>query len=397
MDKEQPLPDGWKMVTFSDVCQIERGITFPASEKSSEASKNNIACLRTASVQENVVWKNLMYVPKDYVKSEHKLVYQNDILISMANSRELVGKVSFVTYVPTESTFGAFIAVIRVFSGIDPKFLFYFLRFDVTLEKLRRTASQSVNIANLSLDEIYSTTIPLVPITEQRRIVAAIEQQFSRLDAAVTSLRHARAKLKRQRAAILKAAVEGTLTSDWRAQHPASETAEQLLHRILNERRVKWEAEQLGKKKVYKEPEPPDTTNLPELPEGWVWVSVEQLITYLRNGLPQKPDTSPPGNRILRINAVRPMHVDLDEVRYLTLSEQEVEGYFIENGDILFTRYNGSLDLLGVAGMVRSCYMPTLHPDKLIRVKTVLSEPLSNYVELVYNHATFSGRERCAS
>ncbi|HEV2471033.1 MAG TPA: restriction endonuclease subunit S, partial [Chthonomonadales bacterium] len=130
----------------------------------------------------------------------------------------------------------------------------------------------------------------LAPLSEQHRIVAAIEQQFSRLDAAVTSLHHAKSKLKRQRAAILKAAVEGTLTADGRAQHPASETAEQLLQRILHERRAKWEAEQLTKmlakgvtpkddswKKAYKEPEPPDTEDLPELPEGWMWATIEQL------------------------------------------------------------------------------------------------------------------------
>jgi type I restriction enzyme, S subunit len=129
----------------------------------------------------------------------------------------------------------------------------------------------------VSQGTIMSVDIPVPPLPEQRRIVAAIEQQFSRLDAAVTSLQHARAKLKRQRAAILKAAIEGTLTKAWRAQHPANETAEQLLQRILNERRATWEARQLGKKKVYIEPEPLDTANLPELPEGWVRASIEQV------------------------------------------------------------------------------------------------------------------------
>ncbi len=54
--------------------------------------------------------------------------------------------------------------------------------------------------------------IPLAPLAEQHRIVSAIEQQFTRLDAGVAALRNAQTKLKRYRAAVLKAAVEGKLT-----------------------------------------------------------------------------------------------------------------------------------------------------------------------------------------
>jgi len=149
-------------------------------------------------------------------------------------------------------------------------------------------------------DQLKIYKFPLAPLPEQRRIVAAIEQQFSRLDAAATSLRHARAKLKRQRAAILKAAVEGTLTIDWRAQYPASETAEQLLQRILHERRAKWEGEQLGKKKAYKEPEPLDMENLPELPEGWMWTRAEQLCEFITKG------TTPASEKLFRGTGEKP-------------------------------------------------------------------------------------------
>ena len=81
--------------------------------------------------------------------------------------------------------------------------------------------------------------VQLPPLPEQQRIVAAIEQQFSRLDAGVAALRRAQAKLKRYRAAILKAAVEGKLTEAWHADHPTTEPATKLLERILAERRAK--------------------------------------------------------------------------------------------------------------------------------------------------------------
>ena len=97
----------------------------------------------------------------------------------------------------------------------------------------------------------------------------------------MAALERIKVKLKRYRAAVLKAAVEGRLTTEWRAKNPPKETGPQLLERILRERRSKWEADQLaafekaGKKppadwnNKYKPPAELDTENLPELPEGW--------------------------------------------------------------------------------------------------------------------------------
>ena len=87
--------------------------------------------------------------------------------------------------------------------------------------------------------------VPVPPLNEQRRIVAKIEELFSDLDAGVVALERVRANLKRYRATVLKAAVEGKLTEDWRAQHPNTEPASVLLERILTERRRQWEQAQL--------------------------------------------------------------------------------------------------------------------------------------------------------
>ena len=82
-------------------------------------------------------------------------------------------------------------------------------------------------------DEGYNRTFQLalflLLLAEQRRIVAAIEQQFTRLDAGVAALKRAQAALKRYHASVLKAAVEGQLTEQWRAEHPNTEPASQLL------------------------------------------------------------------------------------------------------------------------------------------------------------------------
>lgn len=133
--------------------------------------------------------------------------------------------------------------------------------------------------------------LPLAPGAEQTRIVAKLEELLSDLDAGVAEVKAAQKKLAQYRQSLLKAAVNGELTAEWRQHNRPTETGAQLLERILAERRARWEARQLAKfeaqgktppkdwQKKYPEPVQPDTADLPELPEGWVWASVEQLAS----------------------------------------------------------------------------------------------------------------------
>lgn len=125
--------------------------------------------------------------------------------------------------------------------------------------------------------------VRLAPLPEQRRIVAEIEKQFTRLDAAVADLERAKANLERARASVLKAAVEGRLVpteaSLAQAEGRDYEPASVLLERILDERERKHEEAQEGakRKKKYKPPVEPGLAEVPELPEGWTWAALEQL------------------------------------------------------------------------------------------------------------------------
>ena len=141
----------------------------------------------------------------------------------------------------------------------------------------------------VDFDQISEFEIELPPAPEQARIVAKVDELISDLDASVTSLKRARANLKRYRAAVLKAAFEGKLTAEWRKSNPPSEPADNLLERILVERRKKWDEVQLAKysaqgkqppkgwKEKYSEPMPAETAQLPQLPEGWCWATLSQL------------------------------------------------------------------------------------------------------------------------
>ncbi len=153
----------------------------------------------------------------------------------------------------------------------------------------------------ISRKNLASIEIPVPPLAEQRRIVEKLEELFSQLDAGVAALERVRANLKRYRASVLKAAVEGRLTEEWRRAHPDAEPAAELLKRIRKERREAWERNELAKyeakgkpspknwREKYKEPEPPDTTDLPELPEGWCWARLGEVCTVLSGyGFPRE-------------------------------------------------------------------------------------------------------------
>lgn len=200
---------------------------------------------------------------------------------------------------------------------------------------------QSTAIPSLSRD-VYDSTEVCFPesIDEQRRIVAEIEKQFSRLDEGVAALKRAQTNLKRYRAAVLKAACEGRLVENEvkrkREEGRSLETGEQLLQRILAERRHKWQGR--GK---YKEPAAPDTSKLPILPEGWTWATAEQLtdenrsITY---GVIKLGEHVSDGVPVLRSSDVRHLRLDLEAVKRV---EPDIAGEyrrtFLKGGELLIT------------------------------------------------------------
>ena len=133
------------------------------------------------------------------------------------------------------------------------------------------------------------------------RIVETIASYFKRLDEVTATLQRVRRNLKRYRASILKAAVEGRLVPTEaelaRAEGRNFEPASLLLERILAERRQRWEEAQLARMKsagktpnsdkwktTYKEPIAPDSDSLPSLPDGWCWATSDQLFWFVTSG-----------------------------------------------------------------------------------------------------------------
>lgn len=229
----------------------------------------------------------------------------------------------------------------------------------------------------VSLGRFAQLRFPLAPINEQCRIVAKIEELFSDLDAGVAALERARGNLKRYRASVLKTAVEGNLTAEWRAKHPKVEPSSKLLERILKERRRKWEADQLAKfaaagkqppkdwQTKYVEPTSLDTTNLSELPKGWCWARVNQVgsVQLGRQRSPQH-HVGPNMRPYLRVANVFEDRIDISDVMEMNFTQEEFVTYGLHYGDILLNE-GQSMELLGRPAMYRdevpgSCFTNTL-------------------------------------
>lgn len=236
--------------------------------------------------------------------------------------------------------------------------------------------------------DIAAFTVAFETPAQQNRIVAKLEELLSDLDAGVAELKAAQQKLVQYRQSLLKAAVEGSLTAAWRQHNQPGETGTQLLQRILTERRARWEARQLTKfqaqgktppkdwQKKYPEPVPPDTTDLPELPEGWVWASVDQLLADIETGKSFKCEERPPHDHevgVVKVSAVS--WGDYNEQESKTCHDESMirPELFVNAGDFLFSRAN-TIELVGACVIAETVTKRVMLSDKILRLVLVNEE-----------------------
>jgi type I restriction enzyme S subunit len=297
---------------------------------------------------------DVKFVPREEVDRDERLIRAGDVLFNNTNSPALVGKTAcYADDAPR--AFSNHMTRVRCRRDvIDSKFCAMILHQKWKEGYFESVCNNHVSQASVSRGVLLETPIHLPPPAEQKRIVAKVEELLARVNAARERLARVPARLKRFRQAVL-AACSGRLTENWREEQTDLEPAQ-------------------------------DSLEGPEkLPDSWAWATFGDLIGELRNGISTKPNPEPPGHPILRISSTRPGRVLLDDIRYLPDADDLVEVYGLRDGDLLFTRYNGSLDLLGVCGMVRGLGKRTLlYPDKLMRVRIGHGELLPDYVEAFF-------------
>ena len=280
--------------------------------------------------------------------------------------------------------------------------LFYLLQ-----EEFRRNAraqmtgsAGQLRVPRRFLDE---QAIPIPPLPEQHRIVEAIESYFTRIDYAVATLERVQRNLKRYRASVLKAAIEGRLVPTEaklaRAEGRSYEPASVLLEQILAERRRRWEESELAKMKAkgktpnddkwkakYVEPVAAHSDELPRLPEGWHWATVDALSWEGGYGTSQRCDVDGNGPPVLRIPNVQHETLSFDELKFATDPEGLSPDGVLLAGDFVFIRTNGSKSLIGRGALVSSPLPREYHfASYLIRLRLATGEMTAKWFALAWH------------
>jgi len=372
---------GWTTAKLQDVCDIIRGVSFSKDKKIHNLKTGYIGCLRTTNIQNKIEWDDLWYIPREVVKHDRQILQKYDILISSANSIELVGKVAQICDQPILSTLGAFISAIRVKKEINPKFVYFQLSSSKIRQELRGGASTTTNISNISTFSIGNLKLAIAPLSEQARIVSKIEALFSFLDEGTESLRKVQAQLKRYLQAVLKYAFEGKLTEEWRkTQKEKVESASELLRWIDSHQR---------KQGILSENiDNSNFAGFPKLPETWAWTSMGKLLVDARYGTSQKSFSKPEGSPVLRIPNIVKGRLDLRSLKYTQLKNDEIKRLSVKMGDILVVRTNGSLDLVGRAAAIDELKEDFVFASYLIRLRPIFSENLPKYLNMFLSSET---------
>ena len=240
----------------------------------------------------------------------------------------------------------------------------------------------SITVKHLSSRTVADLPIPVPPPSEQEQLVDAIETHFSRLDAAVASLKRAKANVERARASVLQAAVEGRLVPTEaalaRAEGRDYEPASALLARILAERKAAWEAS--GARGKYKEPVASATDGEKNQVEGWYWASVEQLTEAgFTNGLYVPKSAYGAGTPILRIDDFQnDWSRSASELRCVSIDSQTALRYGLQPGQLVVNRVN-SMSHLGKCIAIEDRHVPAVFESNMMRA-TISREVSTPYL-----------------
>jgi type I restriction enzyme S subunit len=331
--------------------------------------------------------------------SSAKILPEGTLLVAMYGAT--IGKLGVLT-VPSATNQACAALLPDPWISDTLQYVFYYL---MSVRRALRDSGKGGAQPNISQTVIKSFPIVIAPLPEQHRIVEAIESYLTRLDDAVSTLERVQQNLKRYRASVLKAAVEGRLVPTEaelaREEGRDHEPANVLLERILVERRKCWiedaaekgrakaeekarkagkpwtkkkdattlEAERAKAVKKYKEPAVPATTDLPELPEGWCWTTVDQVSLGVKYGSSAKTKVDSGGAvPVLRMGNIVEGQLDFSDLKFLPGEHHEFPDLLLEEGDLLFNRTN-SAELVGKTAVFRGQMKPCSFASYLIRVR----------------------------
>ncbi|CAD76983.1 MAG TPA: hypothetical protein DDX19_14020 [Rhodopirellula baltica] len=379
----EALPEGWADVPIGDLCDLVNGRAF----KPKEWSETGLPIIRI----QNLNKAEAKYNHFDGEYADKHLVRPGELLFAWSGT--------------PGTSFGAHIwngpkallnqHIFRVLIDEDDLNMTFF-RFAINhkLEELIGKAHGGVGLRHVTKGKFEATQVPLPPLAEQSRIVSAIESLQERSSRARFLLSEVGPLIGQLRQSVLRDAFSGKLTADWREANPNVEPAFKLLSRIRTERRERWEAEQLAKYEAkgkqppknwqdkYKEPEPVDESELPELPDGWCWCQVGDLIESFDAGRSPTALSHPARDGeygVLKVSAVTWREFDPNANKALKDGDEIGDTPTPRKGDLLISRAN-TVELIGAVVLVKADYPNLMLSDKTLRMNPASKELVPEYL-----------------
>jgi type I restriction enzyme, S subunit len=356
------LPSGWAFGSLADLAGLLSGPAFQSAFFRSDGE--GIRLLRGDNIEPGSLrWQNIRSWPVERLEGhEHLLLESGDVILAM--DRPIISsglKLALTGPADLPALLVQRVARLRARPGVNERFLYYALQRDEFRSHLQK-GQTGTQLPHISLKQIGVFITAVAPYVEQERIVAAIEEAFSKLDAGEAGLRTVRQLLKRMRHAVLAAAVTGHLVP-----HDPKLLAD------------------LGVEAL-------DSPALGLLPESWAWASMGD-VTVIGGGIQKQPKRAPAHNPtpFLRVANVGRGTLDLDDVHSIEVFDGELDRYGLERGDLLVVEGNGSRDQIGRSAMWHGEIDPCVHQNHLIRVRP--SEVLlPEFLELFWNSPDASRR-----
>lgn len=409
MSSEEGLSAGWTLVPLADLLiAVEAGKSFKCEERPPDVDEVGVVKVSAVTWGEYQEQESKTCTDSERI-NETLFVKPGDFLFSRANTIELVGACVIVRQVSRRVMLSD--KILRfTFVGENMKpWVLNLLRSSQGRLQIESLASgNQESMRNIGQGRIGQILVPLPPSAEQNRIVEKLDELLSDLDAGVAELRTAKRKLATYRQSLLKAALEGALTTDWRAARATNgdrqEPAAELVQRILAKRRKLWEQKQLAKfaeqgkapprgwQDKYPQPISPDLKDLPELPNGWEWASLDMLgeiASGVAKGTKRSSDVATREVHYLRVANVQRGFLNLAHVKTIEATEKDIAELRLRSGDVLFNE-GGDLDKLGRGWVWRGEVVECIHQNHVFRMRPALPATPS---ELISHHGNTFGKQ----
>ncbi|TXS31406.1 hypothetical protein EAO71_06715 [Streptomyces sp. ms191] len=365
----EALPDGWTTATIGELCEVNpRHFTIPV-EDDDLISKVPMAAVEAESGR--------MDSSETIHAGDRKSLtpfQEDDVLFAKVTPCMENGKIAVAANLHGGRAVGSTeFFVLRSTGAIDPRLLMYYL----LQPRIRKAAAQAmtgaVGLRRVPRSYLEALELPLPPITEQQRIIAALEDHLSHLEEAMKYFENSVRKVTTLSQSVSSRAVSGSLV-DFRA--PGS--GEELRSAALAQRALI----------VPKRRRQPSAIGAPfptSVPAHWTVVALDELATSIEYGTSAKtrsqelPDDVP----VLRMGNIQHGRLDVTSLKYLPAGHADAEKLMLTDGDLLFNRTN-SAELVGKTAVYREQLGPMTFASYLIRCQFV-SGVIPEWVSLVIN------------